>query len=122
MKTHPKILQLKKLFQNHGIKIKSTYHSTISHNLITYTYDPINNYLNIRNCDRCNPCSLFHNNIKTLSIHFESIEKIETKLKHYGILPIQIIPTTRRTIPQAVNKVAQSESQNTKQNYTRLLG
>jgi hypothetical protein len=122
MKTHSKILQLKKLFQNHGIKIKSTYHSTITHNLITYTYDPINNYLNIRNFDRCNPCAIFHNNIKTLSIYFESIEKIETKLIHYGILPIQIISATQRPIQATINKVAQSKLQDTHKNYSRLLG
>jgi hypothetical protein len=95
MKTHPKILQLKKLFNSNGIKIKSTYHSTISHNLISYTYDSVLNYLIIRNFDRCNPCAIFHNNIKTISIHFESIEKIETKLINYGILPISSISATQ---------------------------
>jgi hypothetical protein len=122
MKTHPKILQLKKLFNAYGFQIKSTYNSTISHNLINYTYDPINNYLNIRNCDRCNTCAIFHNNIKTLSIYFENIEKIETKLKHYGILPIQTISITQRPKTKTLSNVEQSKQiESNKKNY-KLLG
>lgn len=122
MKTHKKILELKKLFKSYGHEIKSTRNNSITIHLITYSYNSIDNYLTIWNLDRLNPIGILNNRVKTIQLYFESIEQITKKLTSYGILPVQTISAARRPIQASINEVAQSKQSDTDQKNYKLLG
>ncbi len=91
MKSHKNKLLLKKLINSYGFKTQNINNNTIFFTNYTISYDPINNYINIRYFNRCNTSTLPNHNRKTITIYFENIQEIEKKLLKYEILPIQTI-------------------------------